>query len=254
MPQNLGSSPASGRRIVITGGGSGIGLAAARLFLEHGDRVVISGRQAARLASASAALANIAGASDRLKTISADLSTPQGAAALHDQAVGFLGGIDILVNNAGLNVKERTIAELNTERWREVLGGNLDSAFLTTQAFLPTFRKQKEGFIVYINSIAGLRGNPLGGAAYVAAKFALRGWATALAVEEKPNGLRVSSIFPGEVNTPILEARPNPVTAEHKESILQPEDVAGAIFFLGSLPARATVPELIITPSKATYI
>lgn len=243
-----------GRGVVISGGGSGIGLATAQKFLEAGDRVVISGRGGPRLEAALLQLGKVSGASGRVWTVQADLSSPAGAEALAKAALKHLGKVDILVNNAGLNVKERSIADLSTDRWREVLGGNLDSAFLTTQAFLPTLRAQKGGLIVYINSIAGLRGNPLGGAAYVAAKFALRGWATALAAEEKPNGIRVTSIFPGEVNTPILEARPNPVTEEHKASILQPEDVASAVAFVASLPSRASIPELIITPSHYSYI
>lgn len=243
-----------GRGVVISGGGSGIGLATAQKFLEAGDRVVISGRGGPRLAAALEHLHKIPGAKGNVWAVQADLARQSGAEGLAKEALSHLGAIDILVNNAGLNVKERSIAALSTDRWREVLGGNLDSAFLTTQAFLPTFRAQKNGFIVYINSIAGLRGNPLGGAAYVAAKFALRGWATALAAEEKPHGIRVTSIFPGEVNTPILEARPNPVSEEHKASILQPEDVASAVSFVASLPARASIPELIITPSHYSYI
>ena len=245
---------AKSRGVVVTGGGSGIGLAAAKKFLEAGARVVISGRGGPRLKTALEALSLIHGSNGRIWAVQADLSTQNGAEALAQQALSHLGKVDILVNNAGLNLKERSVAELSTDRWREVLGGNLDSAFLTTQAFLPRFRAQKDGLIVYINSIAGIRGNPLGGAAYVAAKFALRGWATALAAEEKANGLRVTSIFPGEVNTPILEARPNPVSEEHKVAILQPEDVASAIFFVGSLPTRALIPELIIAPSQYTYI
>ncbi len=244
----------SHRGIVITGGGSGIGLAAAKKFLEAGDRVVISGRGGPRLQAALDSLSSIQGSNGRIWAVQADLATQNGAEALAQQSLSHLGKVDILVNNAGLNLKERSVAELTTDRWRAVLGGNLDSAFLTTQAFLPSFRAQKGGLIVYINSIAGLRGNPLGGAAYVAAKFALRGWATALAAEEKANGLRITSIFPGEVNTPILEARPKPVSEEHKVAILQPEDVASAIFFVGSLPTRALIPELIISPSKDTYI
>ncbi len=247
---NRGSS----RGVVITGGGSGIGLAAAKKFLEAGDRVVISGRGGPRLKAAVETLSMIQESKGRIWAVQADLATQNGAEALASQAISHLGTIDILVNNAGLNLKERSVAELSTERWRAVLGGNLDSAFLTTQAFLPSFRVQKEGLIVYINSIAGIRGNPLGGAAYVAAKFALRGWAVALAAEEKANGLRVTTIFPGEVNTPILEARPNPVSEEHKIAILQPEDVASAIYFVGSLPKRALIPELIISPSHYTYI
>jgi len=242
------------RNVVITGGGSGIGLACARLFLSQGCKVVISGRNAEKLAIASRELITTPELKSRLLTIASDVSTETGAASLARKSLEFLGGIDLLVNNAGLNVKNRTIQELTEDRWREVLAGNLDSAFQCTQAFLPQLRAQKGGLIVYINSIAGKRGNPLGGAAYVAAKFALRGWATALATEEKSHGIRVTSIFPGEVNTPILEVRPNPVTEEHKHAILQPEDVASAVGFVASLPPRASIPELVITPTIYSYI
>jgi len=105
-----------------------------------------------------------------------------------------------------------------------------------------------------VNSISGKRGHPLGGAGYVVAKFGLRGLAAAVAAEEKPNGIRVSSIYPGEVDTPILEQRPSQVTEEHRRSMLKPEDVAAAVLFIAALPAYATVPELVIAPTAAGYI
>ena len=75
-----------------------------------------------------------------------------------------------------------------------------------------------------------------------------------VAAEEMSNGVRVSSIYPGEVDTPILEQRPSLVSAEHRRSMLQPEDVAAAVLFIAMLPPNATVPELVIMPSKAQYI
>jgi NADP-dependent 3-hydroxy acid dehydrogenase YdfG len=75
-----------------------------------------------------------------------------------------------------------------------------------------------------------------------------------VAAEEKASGVRVSSIYPGEVNTPILEVRPEPVSAERKQAMLQPEDVARAVVFLATLPAHVWVPELVITPANAQYI
>ena len=75
-----------------------------------------------------------------------------------------------------------------------------------------------------------------------------------VAAEEKPNGIRVSSIYPGEVDTPILEQRPNPVTEDSSAFDAAPEDVAAAVLFIAGLPANATVPELVITPSAAVYI
>jgi NADP-dependent 3-hydroxy acid dehydrogenase YdfG len=115
-------------------------------------------------------------------------------------------------------------------------------------------RQRKEGLIINVNSISGKRANPLGGIGYIAAKFALRGLAMGVAVEEKDAGVRVTSIYPGEVNTPILEARPQAVSEERKLAMLQPEDVAAAVLFVATLPPRVSIPEIIITPSNASYV
>ena len=100
------------------------------------------------------------------------------------------------------------------------------------QAVLPQMRERQDGLIININSIAGKRANPLGGVGYIAAKFGLRGLAMGVAAKEKPNGVRVSSIYPGEVDTPILEQRPSPVSEEHRRTTCEPEDVAAAILFI----------------------
>jgi NADP-dependent 3-hydroxy acid dehydrogenase YdfG len=144
--------------------------------------------------------------------------------------------------------------ELTPESWHYMLGANLDGAFNCLYAVLPQMRERRQGLIININSIAGKRGNPLGGAAYVAAKFGLRGLATAVAAEEKANNIRLTSIFPGEVDTPILIQRPTPLSEEHRASILKPEDVAAAILFVATLPPRVSIPELVITPAGYQYI
>jgi NADP-dependent 3-hydroxy acid dehydrogenase YdfG len=108
--------------------------------------------------------------------------------------------------------------------------------------------------IINVNSISGKRANPLGGVAYIAAKFGLRGLAMGVGAEELPNGVRVTSIYPGEVNTPLLDARPVPVTEERKQAMLQPEDVAAAVLFVATLPAHVAIPEMVITPANAVYI
>jgi NADP-dependent 3-hydroxy acid dehydrogenase YdfG len=236
--------------VLVTGGGSGIGLAVARLCLDEGARVAITGRDRAKLSRAAAELA----AGDRLIYFAADVSVPEQVEALVADVTARLGWIDVLVNNAGLNIKERAFRELNTARWKQLVGANLDGAFYCMAAVLPQMHARGGGLIVNVNSIAGKRASPLGGAAYAAAKFGLRGLAMAVAAEERSSGVRISSIYPGEVNTPILDHRPNPVSDAHRRSILQPEDVAAAVLFIASLPSHVAIPELVITPAGVQYI
>lgn len=240
----------TGKTALITGGGSGIGLAVARVFLEEGARVAITGRNPDRLARAAEQLA----AGDRLMSHPTDITDPQQVQQLVQQVAAQVGKLDILVNNAGANIKDRAFRQLTPESWRLLLGANLEGAFHCIHTVLPRMAEQGGGIIININSLSGVRAGPLGGSAYVAAKFGLRGLALSVAAEEKASGVRISSIYPGEVDTPILEQRPKPVTEEHRQTILQPEDVAEAVRFLVSLPPRAWVPELVIAPSNVQFI
>ncbi len=243
-------SKLTGKSVLITGGGSGIGLASARLLLQEGARVAITGRDESKLRRAAEEL----NAGERLIYRAADIAEVEQVRALVEDVTRRLGHIDILVNNAGLNIKERSFRELTPEDWHLLLGANLHGAFYCMHAVLPQMRARRDGLIININSISGKRSNPLGGLAYNAAKHGLRGLAMGLAAEEKDNGIRVSSIYPGEVNTPILDARPTPVSDEKRRIMLQPEDVAAAVLLIATLPPRASIPELVIMPANAAYI
>ena len=234
---------------VITGGGSGVGKATAALFLKEGAKVVIAGRDAAKLAAVAAELK----AGDALRTLPTDVTNADQCQALIDSATKAFGRVDMLVNNAGTNIKDRTLRELTPEAWDMMIRTNLDGAFYCTQAVLPQMFARKDGVIVNVVSIAGKRANPLGGAAYVAAKFGMGALGLVLAAEEKDSGVRVSNIYPGEIDTPILEARPKPVTDEQRALILKPEDVAEAVLFVARLPPRVSVPELVIKPTVQMY-
>ena len=235
---------------LVTGGGSGIGLAVARAFLHEGARVAITGRTAEKLHQA----AQVLQAGDRLLPCAADVADPQQVERMVEQVTARLGPVDIVVNNAGLNLKERTFRELTAETWQLLLKANLDGAFYVTKALLPSMLERRDGVVIYISSIAGKRASPLGGTAYSASKFGMSALGLCLAAEEKDSGIRVSVIYPGEVDTPILESRPSPVTTEHRQQILQADDVAAAVVFVATLPPRASVPELVIKPTTQLFV
>lgn len=234
---------------VITGGGSGVGKATAQLFLAEGAKVAIAGRSADKL---NAAAAELNGGSS-LIAVPTDVGKAEQCQSLIAAATTAFGRVDILFNNAGMNLKARTLRELTPEAWDEMIRANLDGAFYCTYAVLPQMLARKDGAIVNLVSIAGKRANPLGGAAYVAAKFGMGGLGMVLSNEEKDSGVRVSNIYPGEIDTPILDARPRPLTDDQRALILKAEDVAEAVLFVAALPPRVSIPELIIKPTSQMY-
>ncbi len=235
---------------LVTGGGSGIGLAVARAFLAEGARVAIAGRDEGKLRRAAAELAG----GDRLIFYSLDVADPEQVEATVRRLREHWGPVEVLVNNAGLNLRRRSVRELTPEDWQLLLRVNLDGAFYCVHAVLPAMLERRDGVIINISSIAGKRAGPLGGAAYAASKFGMRALGMCLAAEETNSGVRVSTIYPGEVDTPILELRPQPVSEEQRRRILRAEDVAAAVLFVATLPPRVSVPELVIKPTAQVYI
>jgi NADP-dependent 3-hydroxy acid dehydrogenase YdfG len=235
---------------LVTGGGSGIGLAIARAFLEEGARVAIVGRSGTKLRHAAEELSG----GDRLIFYAVDVAVPDQVCTTVRSLEECWGSVEILVNNAGLNLRQRSVRELTAETWQLLLRTNLDGAFYCIQAVLPGMLERQDGVIINISSTAGKRASPLGGAAYAASKFGMRGLGLCLAAEEKDSGIRVSNIYPGEVDTPILELRPQPVSVEQRRRILRAEDVAAAVLFVATLPPRVSVPELVIKPTAQVYI
>lgn len=240
----------SGTSVLITGGGSGIGLASAKAFLDAGATVAIAGRGKQRLDDAVKQL----GGGSRLSAHVADVALPEQAKSLVQTVEKKFGKIDILVNSAGTNIKERTFRELTPEVWQKLIRTNLDGAFYCIHAVFPAMRERKDGLIININSIAGKRATPLGGLAYACSKFGMTALGIGLGAEEKDSGVRVTNIYPGEVDTPILEFRPTPVTEEHRRRIMQPDDVARAVLYVASQPPHVSIPELIIKPTWQAYV
>ncbi|REK06808.1 MAG: SDR family NAD(P)-dependent oxidoreductase [Planctomycetota bacterium] len=239
----------AGKTAVITGGATGIGKAIAASFAAEGCRVAIAGRRQAKLEEAAAEV----GGEPPVLTHTVDVADRDSVAKLFRWAEETLGKVDILVNNAGINTPQRTMADIPPETWDQVLHINATGAFNCMRAVLDGMRQRKDGLIINMDSISGMRASILGGVAYCASKFALTALGTCVALEEGKNGIRVTSICPGEVDTPLLDGRPTPLTAEHRASILQSEDVAAAALMVACLPPRAHVHELVIKPTWQDY-
>jgi NADP-dependent 3-hydroxy acid dehydrogenase YdfG len=239
----------TGKIALVTGGGSGIGAASAKALLEEGAKVAIAGRDQKKLDDVAKSLGN------GVLAVSADVADPKKVAALVKRVSDHFGGpIDILVNNAGTNLKERTFRELTVEAWDRLIRTNLDGAFYCIHAVFPAMLAKKDGCIINIVSIAGKRASPLGGIAYAASKFGQAALGIGLAAEEKDAGIRVCNIYPGEVDTPILVHRPQPITEDHRAKILRPEDIAEAVRFVAIQPRHVSIPELIIKPTWQVYV
>jgi NAD(P)-dependent dehydrogenase (short-subunit alcohol dehydrogenase family) len=239
----------AGKTALITGGATGIGLAIAVSFAKEGCRVAIAGRREDKLREGAATWTG----DPSILTHTVDVADRPSVKALFDWAEKTLGKIDILVNNAGINTPQRTMADIPPETWDEVMKINATGPYNCMHAVLPRMRAAGGGLIINMDSISGMRAHPLGGVAYCASKFALTALGTIVSLEEGKNNIRVTSICPGEVDTPLLEGRPTPVSAEHRAKILQAQDVADAVLMVACLPPRAHVHELVIKPTWQEY-
>lgn len=239
-----------GKGVLVVGGGSGIGAACALLFAENGARVAIAGRRMERLQETAARFDG----GPPIVCHVADVADRGSVDQLVRWATDRLGQIDVVVIAAGINIPNRTMRELRPEDWDRVMAINATGAYNVMHAVLPQMRERRDGLIVNISSIAGKRAAALGGVAYNASKFAMTALGLSVADEERENGIRVTNIYPGEVDTPILEQRPQPVSPERRAKMLKPEDVAAAVLLAAQLPPRANLLEVVIKPTVQQYV
>jgi len=230
---------------VITGAGSGVGQATAVMLLERGWHVALLGRRAAAL---QATVQQAGAAGERALVVPCDIGDQQAVQQAADAILARLGRVDALVNSAGINTPARSLAELSLPDYHMLIDTNLNGAYYCVQAFLPAMRRQGAGTIVNIASIAGLRASPKAGVAYVMSKFGLAGLTQSINAEERANGIRACAIFPGDINTPLLDLRPSPPPAQARQTMIQPEDVARCVLLAIELPPRAVIEELVIQP------
>ena len=236
----------AGKIAWVTGAGSGIGEAAALKLAEEGAALVLTGRRAAPL---EAVAARIRAAGCTAEVQPADLMDAAAVKAVGAFIAGRYGRLDILVNNAGLNITPRRWSVLSPEGVDELVRGNLSSAMYCVTVALPLMRAQKDGVLIHTASMAGRVISPLSGAGYTAAKHGVVAMSHTINMEEGINGIRSCVVCPGEVATPILDKRPNPVSAEERARMVQSEDVGDLIRYVACLPPHVVLNEVWINPA-----
>ena len=206
--------------MVITGAGSGVGRAVAHLFAREGWRLALVGRRQDALRETAAGATGAA----EIITLPCDVGKSEAVTAMADSVLATFGHVDVLVNAAGTNIPRRSWRELTHADYHALMDANLHGAYYCIEAFLPGMRSRGNGTVININSEAGRLASPKAGGAYAASKFGLAGLTQLLNVEERANGIRACSIFPGDINTEILEKRPSPPPMEARAKMLQPPE------------------------------
>ena len=232
---------------VVTGAGSGIGRAVALRLLDEGWHVALVGRRADALHE-TGRLAGDA-ARDRSLACPCDVGSEADVEAMARVVLDrFPDGVHVLVNAAGTNVPRRSLEVLSVEDFRQMIDVNLTGSFLCARAFLPGMRRRGSGTVVNVVSEAGLAANPKAGPGYAASKFGQRGLTQAINAEERGRGIRACAILPGDIDTPLLDRRPEPPPPEARARMLRAEDVAACAMLSINLPPHAVVEELLIRP------
>ena len=221
-------------RILVTGGSLGIGKETARMLVERGAKVVITGRSKKRLDATAAAIGAI--------PVIGDVSSDEDIERSFDEAVSALGGLDCLVNNAGIG-RSKPLLECTRDDFREVFEVNVFGAAMMAKAAARVFIEQQHGTIVNIASTASLKGYE-GGTIYSASKFALRSMSECWRTELRKHNIRVIQINPSLVTT----AFGNPERQERPEQPdkLRPTEIAHTIVSALQMDDRGFIPEVTI--------
>ncbi len=221
----------AGRRVVVTGGASGIGLATAARFVAEGSRVVVLDRDEARFDAVRAELPGLAG------IIAADVAERVSVDAAFAEIDGLVGGVDVLVANAGISIRHRFL-DITPEEWRRVIGVNLDGVFHVAQEAARRMVEAGGGVILMTASTNGVVGHPFY-ADYNASKAGVILLARSMALELAP-AIRVNAICPGYVMTPMQQAEYTPEMLAATDAKIplgrhaRPEEIAGLFAWLAS--------------------
>jgi NAD(P)-dependent dehydrogenase (short-subunit alcohol dehydrogenase family) len=227
---------------IVTGGTKGIGRAIAESLLRAGISVCISARHEEEVEEAVNELLLLS--EDRAVGFVCDVRDIRDVKAMVEFTIGELGGVDILINNAGIGIFG-TVEEMSPEDFRAVIETNVLGVYHCCHESIPVMRGRGGGYIINISSLAGTNAHPKM-AAYNASKFGLNGFSEALMQEVRHEGIKVSYIMPGSVNTEFGGDEPS----DDKRWQLKPDDIARAVMDLLRQDDRALISRVEMRPSR----
>jgi NAD(P)-dependent dehydrogenase (short-subunit alcohol dehydrogenase family) len=236
----------NGKVVWVTGGGSGIGEAAALTLAGEGAQVVLTGRREAPLAEVAERIRDGGGTAH---VQPGDLTDPAAVRRIGEFIKSEIGRLDILLNNAGLNINDRHWDKLTPESALLMISGNLAAPAQCVTVALPIMRPQQDGLIIHTASMAGRFIGGFPGPLYTAAKHGVVAMSHSINMQECKNGIRSCVFLPGEVATAILDKRPNPVSPEERARMVQPQDCADLILHIALLPKRLVMNEVMLSPT-----
>ena len=228
-----------GRVAIITGAGQGIGAAIAKVFGEHGAKVVLADMHQGNLEYQVKRIQDQFTTEERVLGLRTDVTKAEELSALVSETCERFGTVDILVNNAGI-AKGTRIEGISKEEWDQVLDVNINGVFLCTQAVLPIMKRNQYGRIINMASIAGRSVSTIGGAHYTTSKAAVLGFTRAVAKETGGWGITVNAVCPGFIDTEMSRLHCSPEQTQAYVStypiprVGQPGEVADTVLFLAS--------------------
>ncbi|HEV2927194.1 MAG TPA: SDR family NAD(P)-dependent oxidoreductase [Propionibacteriaceae bacterium] len=233
------------RVLWVTGAGSGIGRAAAVAAAAAGSRVALSGRRLAPLAQTDWLVTDAGG---QPLTLPLDARDPEAVRRAYQQIVAGWGEVSDLVLAAGTNTPQRYWRNQSVSDFERILATNLTAVVSLIDVVLPGMRACGGGRIVVVSSYSAWKFSPHAGVAYTASKAALAEICASLNAQEAASGIRACHLCPGDVDTDLLEQRPQAPDADARKVMLSANDVARAVLFVLDSPPHVRIDELVISP------
>ncbi len=236
--------PLAGKVAIVTGASRGIGKAISILLAQSGSRVVLAARSEPQLKSVSEEISSQNG---EALVIPTDLTVDEEMERLVQQTLKEWGSVDVLINNAGFG-KVAPVVKAKVSDWDETFRVNLRAPMFLSKLVLPTMMERGEGSIINISSVSGKSGQA-NGSAYSASKFGLIGFTQSLYEEVREYGIRVATICPGFVDTPMIPQ----MRRLDRSKMIRPEDIARTVLFVLTSPPTACPVEITVRPQRTPY-